>query len=599
MSVPDYPTRLAALRAELKKHRLDGCIVPMTDEYMNEYVPDSAKRIRFLSGFAGSAGLIIVLQDKAAFFTDGRYTLQAGKQLPPGMFELHDTATLSPSDWVRQNLKAGQKLGYDPWLHPVAAVERYKTAAAKADAYLEAMASNPVDAVWADRPAAPAAPIYVHELTYAGVPSVEKRRQIAGDMNKTQLQAAMITDAASIAWLLNVRGDDVPHTPLPLSFAILHADATVDWYVDLRKITPELHKMLDQGIRMHTPQALATGLDALGKKHALVRVDPQGSPSWIVDRLRGAGAKLEQGADVCELPKACKNATELNGMRAAHRRDGAALSKFLHWVDMNAPTGKITEMDAEKALRDFRASNNLFRDLSFDTISGVGPNGAVIHYHATEVTNRKLEANTLYLIDSGGQYLDGTTDVTRTVALGAPSDEMRDRFTRVLKGHIALASIRFPVGTTGQELDALARQYLWAAGVDYNHGTGHGVGCFLGVHEGPQNIARRSSRDAVALRPGMVVSNEPGYYKAGHYGIRIENLQVVTEPETLAGGELPLLGFETLTFAPIDRRLVVVAMLSPQERDWLNAYHRKVFEIVSPQLEGEALKWLEAATAAI
>ncbi|MBI1274045.1 MAG: M24 family metallopeptidase [Alphaproteobacteria bacterium] len=599
----DYAARLQALRAVLAEGGLDGFIVPMTDEYMNEYVPPSARRIEFMTGFTGSAGMLIVMKQKAAFFTDGRYTLQAARQLPHGLFEQHDSLQTPPSDWIRQNLKEGNKLGYDPWLHTAATVERYRMAAVKADAYLAATEKNPVDAIWKDRPPPTAAPIAVHPQQFAGVAPAEKRSMLAAEMERGRLAAAVITDPASVAWLLNVRGADVPHTPLPLSFAILHRDASVDWFVSPRKLADGVNTALGAEVRINAPESFAAKLDELGAQKAAVRIDPQGSASWIVERLRAAGARIDRGPDLCELPRACKNETEIAGMRAAHRRDGAALCKFLHWIDTNAAAGQISELDAEKTLLDFRANGEHFRGTSFDTISGAGPNGAIVHYRTTAETARKLEPGTLYLVDSGGQYLDGTTDVTRTVFIAAPGDEpgeeMRDRFTRVLKGHIALAAIRFPVGTVGQELDALARQYLWATGVDYNHGTGHGVGCYLGVHEGPQNIARRIGREVTPLRPGMVLSNEPGYYKAGHYGIRIENLQLVTGPETLAGGELPVLGFEPLTLAPIDRRLIALGMLTRAEKEWLNAYHRQVFEAIGPQLEGDAAKWLAAATAAI
>lgn len=586
--------RVMQLRQIFQSRGLDGFIVPMADEYQNEYVPPSARRVEFLSGFTGSAGSVIVLSDKAAFFTDARYTLQAAQQIAGDVFETHDSATTSPGDWLTRNLKNGARLGYDPWLHSDAGVERLQKAVTKVGAELVPVAENPVDAAWPDRPPAPCGPIVPHDLVYAGKASVEKRAEVAATLNKAEVEAAVISDPASVAWLLNVRGSDVPHTPLPLSFALLQDDGSVDWFVEPRKVTAQTLAHLDDGIRLHAPDDFAPALDELGRKQARVRVDRAGCANWMVERLRRAGARLDEGDDPCELPKACKNAIELTGMRAAHRRDGVALTKFLAWLSRQISQGAaITEMDAEKALYDFRAQNELFRDLSFDTISGAGPNGAIVHYRATAATNRKLEQGTLYLVDSGAQYLDGTTDVTRTVAIGQPTEEMRDRFTRVLKGHIALANLRFPAGTTGADIDVLARRALWAGGIDYNHSTGHGVGCYLGVHEGPQGISRRAE---TKLQEGMILSNEPGYYKAGHYGIRIENLMAVTAAEEIEGGEQKMMGFETLTLAPVDRRLIKTDMLTAEETGWLDAYHRRVAEVVTPQLDAVTREWLCAVT---
>jgi len=589
----DTAARLSALRAELEKADLNGFFVPMADEYQSEYVPDSAQRIEFLSGFTGSAGFIIALKDKAAFFTDGRYTLQASQQIPADLFTIFDMATKTPSAWLAKNVKPGTKLGFDPWLHTDDGIARLKKAAAKAKAELVPVERNLIDAIWHKRPAPPAAPIYAHDVTYAGKSSADKRKEIAADLKKDGPAAAVITDPASVAWLLNVRGGDVPNTPLPLSFAIIKDDGKVKWFVDPRKLTSGLTKHLGKEVEACDPGLLPDALDRLAEEPKPIRVDPAEAAYWIVERLRTAGAKLDLGEDPCVLPKACKNSVEIEGMKAAHRRDGAALVTFFAWLERNAVSGELTEMAAEEKLAECRAGNKHYRGPSFHTISGAGPNGAVVHYRATPATNRKLTKGEFYLLDSGGQYMDGTTDVTRTIAIGKPSPEMRDRFTRVLKGHIALASVRFPDGTTGSELDALARQYLWAAGLDYNHGTGHGVGSYLGVHEGPQGISRRSK---VPLKPGMVVSNEPGYYKPGAYGIRIENLQVVNEIVELSGGERKMYGFETITMAPIDRAAIDIGMLSNDERAWLNAYHARVRENVRPMLEGEAAHWLDQAT---
>jgi Xaa-Pro aminopeptidase len=594
--VNDPAARLKALRAGMQKAGYDGFFVPMADEYQSEYVPDSARRIEFLTGFTGSAGFIVVLKDKAAFFTDGRYTLQASQQVPAALFEILDTGAKLPSEWLAENAKPGMKLAFDPWLHTEEGVERLKKAAAKAEAKLVPAESNPLDAIWHDRPAAPAELIHPHAVAYAGKSSADKRREIADELKKAGLAAAVIADPASVAWLLNVRGGDVPDTPLPLSFAIIRDDGKVKWFVDPRKITSELPKHLGDGIETCDPGLLPDALDRIAKEPKPIRVDPAETAYQIIERLRAGGAKLDFGEDPCVLPKACKNAVEVEGMKAAHRRDGAALTSFLAWLESAAAKGDLTEIEAAEKLATFRAGKDHYKGPSFPTIAGAGPNGAIVHYHATQATNRTLKSGEFFLLDSGGQYLDGTTDVTRTIAIGKVSAEMRDRFTRVLKGHIALASVRFPDGTTGAELDALARRYLWAAGLDYNHGTGHGVGSYLGVHEGPQGISRRSK---VPLKPGMIVSNEPGYYKAGAYGIRIENLQVVIEPAELAGGARKMYGFETITMAPIDRNAIDASMLTEEERIWLDAYHARARETLRPMVDETAAHWLERATVPI
>lgn len=594
MSAPPYASRLQALRDQLAKAGLSGFFVPMADEYQSEYVPDSAQRIAFLSGFTGSAGLIIVLKDKAAFFTDGRYTLQASQQVSPDLFAIYDSAVKTPAEWLAENTQKGMKLGFDPWLHTEDSIERLKKAIAKAGAELTEVERNPIDVIWRDRPAPPTAPIYAHDLAYTGKSSAEKRRVLAEELKQKGLTAAVLTDPASIAWLLNVRGGDTPNTPLPLSFAILYDDSTVKWFVDARKLTSGLRKHLGELIETCDPLLFAQALVDLGRAEKPVRIDPAEAAYWIIERLRAAGIKLDLGDDPCVLPKACKNSVEIEGMRSAHRRDGAALVKFFAWLEHELKHGEVTEIMAEEKLAEFRATNNLYRGPSFHTISGAGPNGAVVHYRSTPASNRKLKAGEFYLLDSGGQYMDGTTDVTRTISIGEPNSEMRDRFTRVLKGHIALAAVRFPEGTTGADLDVLARQYLWSAGIDYNHGTGHGVGSYLGVHEGPQGISKRNK---VPLKPGMVVSNEPGYYKPGAYGIRIENLQTVVDMVELAGGERKMFGFETLTLAPIDCNAIETEMLTKAERGWIVAYHQRVREGLRPLLDDFAWAWLVTATA--
>ncbi len=593
LSSGDIANRLKSLREQMTKQSLDGFLVPMADEYQSEYVPASAQRVAFISGFTGSAGFVAALKDKAAFFTDGRYTLQAERQVAPELFSIFDSGAKTPSEWLAENAK-GLSIGYDPWLHTADGIERLKKALAKTEAKLVPVEHNPLDAIWHNRPAAPAGLIYAHDITYAGKSSADKRTMIAGELKKADCAAAIITDPASIAWLLNIRGSDVPNTPLPLSFAIIYDTGKVKWFVDPRKITGGLQNNLGADVDIEHPEQFPHALDQLGKGDKSVRIDPEESANWIVTRLRVAEAKLAFGDDPCVMPKACKNPTEIEGMRGAHRRDGAALVKFFAWLDRTLFTETITEIGAAEKLAEFRKVNNQYRGPSFDTISGAGPNGAIVHYSATPASDRKLESGQLYLLDSGGQYMDGTTDVTRTVAIGVAGNEQRDRFTRVLKGHIALSAIRFPEGTTGSELDVLARQYLWAVGLDYNHGTGHGVGSYLGVHEGPQGISRRSK---VALKPGMVVSNEPGYYKAGSYGIRIENLQTVVEIVGTAGGEKKMLGFETLSLAPSDRKLIDIRMLTETETEWLNNYHSRVRESLRPLVDDATATWLDEATA--
>lgn len=586
--------RLRDLRAELGRRGLDGFLVPMADEYQNEYVPPRAKRIEWLTGFTGSAGLVVVLAERAAVFTDGRYTLQVADQVDGDLYELQHITEAPPADWIGQHLPAGAKLGYDPWLFTADGVRRFAEAAEKAGGTLTPTDGNPIDTIWADQPPVPMAPVLPHDIAYAGQSSAEKRAQLAEQMRKDGVDAAVITASDSIAWLLNIRGDDVSHTPLPLSLAILHADAQVDFFLDAAKRSDGLDAHLGNEVAIQAPDSFGDVLDKLGQDGKAVLVDPAVSANWVFERLDKAGGKIIRRADPCQLPKACKNETELNGTRAAHRRDGAAVTRFLRWLDENAADGSIDEITAADRLAALRGENDLFRDLSFDTISGAGPNGAIVHYRVTPESNRKLEPGTLYLVDSGAQYLDGTTDITRTIAIGEPTAEMRDRFTRVLKGHIAIATCRFPDGTTGSQIDVLARHALWQAGLDFDHGTGHGVGSYLGVHEGPQRISKVGN--TVALKPGMIVSNEPGYYKTDGYGIRIENLVAVVAADDMADAERPMLKFETLTHAPIDLNLVEPKLLQDDEKAWLNDYHADVRAMLSPQIDASSQDWLEKAT---
>ena len=590
----DRADRLTRLRVELGRRNLEGFLVPRADEHQGEYVAPRSERLGWLTGFMGSAGVAIVLLDRAAIFVDGRYVLQVRDETDPDQFEPLHSADVTPEAWLRGALQPGMRLGYDPWLHTPDGVERLRAACERAGAELAPCPDNPLDAVWQDQPDPPLDPVRPYPLDHAGEASADKRRRLGEALAEDRIDAAILTLPDAIAWLLNVRGTDIPHTPVVLCFAILHAQGQVDLFLDSRKVSDAGRAHLGPEVAIHVPGALGDALDRLGKEGKAVRLDPATAPSWIADRLAAAGARIARGPDPCALPKACKNPTELDGIRAAHLRDGVALTRFLAWIAREAPSGVLDELTASDRLEAFRRETNALQDLSFDTISAAGPNGAIVHYRASPRTNRRIEPGQLYLLDSGGQYLDGTTDVTRTAAIGTPTDEQRDRFTRVLKGHIALARARFPEGTTGSQLDTLARHALWQAGLDFDHGTGHGVGAYLSVHEGPQRISKMPS--SIALKPGMIVSNEPGYYKAGAFGIRIENLVAVRPAESLPGGERPMLSFETLTLAPIDRALVDSSLLSDSEREWLNAYHAEVRERLSPLVDAETRAWLEDVT---
>ncbi|MBV9553213.1 MAG: aminopeptidase P family protein, partial [Alphaproteobacteria bacterium] len=538
------------------------------------------------------AGLAVVLRHRAALFVDGRYTLQAAAQVDTQAYEIRHLIDEPPARWLAEAAAAGDVIGYDPWLQTPNEVERLRAGAEKAGAVLRASAHNPLDAVWPARPAAPLAPVFAQPENFAGESAADKRARIGQALARDGVGAAVLTMPESIAWLLNIRGGDVPHTPLPLSFAIVKADGAVTLFIDRRKLVPGLDRHLGNAVTIEAPERLGPALDLLAGS-ARVQADPATAASWVFDRLAAAGARIHRAADPCLLPKACKNPVELDGTRAAHRRDGAAVTRFLAWLAHEAPNGGLREIAASDRLEAFRKEGDYFRDLSFPTISGAGSNGAIVHYRATADTEKTLEPGTLYLLDSGAQYLDGTTDITRTIAVGEPTDEMRENFTRVLKGHIALATARFPKGTTGSQLDGFARHALWQAGLDYDHGTGHGVGSYLSVHEGPQRISK--APNAQPLLPGMIVSNEPGYYKTGGYGIRIENL-IVVQPDPRAA-EREMLCFETITLAPIDRNLVARKLLDREETAWLDGYHARVRETIGPLVDAETRAWLEQATA--
>lgn len=591
---PGGPTlgrkHLPQLRKALKALSLDGFIVPHEDEWQNEYVPAAYDRLAWLTGFTGSAGAAVVLADEAAVFVDGRYTLQVRAQVDEKLFAYRDLIEGGVSQYLRERAGKGARIGFDPKLHSPDSLDRLRAATDAAGAVLVPMAPNPIDTIWDDRPAIPAAPVAPHAEKFAGEAAAKKRHRLGEGL--AGADAVVITSPASLAWLFNIRGGDVARSPLPLGEAILRADGTADLFLAEEKVSSELRQWLGNEVAVRRSEELEPTLASMsGKK---VRLDPSTASAWYFEQLQNAGAEIVRGQDPVVLPRACKNDAELEGTRQAHRRDGAAVSRFLHWIATEGQTGKVEEIQACVRLEEFRHETGALKDLSFDSISGAGPNGAIVHYRVTRRTNRRLARGQLFLIDSGGQYLDGTTDITRTVPIGRASPEMKDRFTRVLKGHIALSRVRFPKGTSGHQLDALARMSLWEAGLDYDHGTGHGVGAYLGVHEGPHRIAK--ALNAVPLEPGMIVSNEPGYYKTGAYGIRIENLQVVTPAADIEGGERPMLGFETLTLAPIARELIVKQLLTKEERAWVDDYHVKVRENIGPQLEGDARVWLESAT---
>ena len=592
-----YADRLKALREQLKADRLDGFVVPLTDEHMSEYVGSYAQRLAWLTGFEGSAGTAVVLPEEAAIFVDGRYTLQVRQQVSASEWSYQSVPETSVTDWLKEHAPNGARIGYDPWLHSRDWVKRAAEQLASRGAELVAVEQNPIDKIWADRPEASKARLVVHPDKYAGRNSADKRTEIADWLAKQGADAAVLSALDSIAWTFNVRGQDVARTPVALAYAIVHADGTADLFVASEKIDGDVRHHLGNGVRLHERHEFEGALGQLSGK--LVAVDPERAVAAIFDALDKAGARILAVRDPAVLPKAIKNPVEIAGQQAAQERDGAAISRFLRWVEEEAPEGELDELGASDHLEALRRENPELRDLSFDSISGAGPNGAIVHYRSSEKTNRKLEPGTLYLIDSGGQYVDGTTDITRTVAIGEPTQEMRDRFTRVLKGHIAVATALFPKGTRGSQLDSFARRPLWEAGLDYAHGTGHGVGSFLSVHEGPQRISPVGSSQSGGdepLKAGMILSNEPGYYKTGEYGIRIENLVLVVDKQ-VDGAEKEMLGFETLTFAPIERRLIAKEMLSVSELAWLNGYHAEVLAKIGPRLEGEDRAWLERACA--
>lgn len=592
--------RVTRLRRAMEEAEIDAYLVPRADEHQGEYVPECAERLRWLTGFSGSAGAALILLDTAHVFVDGRYTLQLQDQADMSLFTPQSLVKTSVADWMKKNLPAGARLGFDPWLHTIAEARKLEEAMQAVGGTMTPVMKNLVDSIWTNRPDPPLEPAHIHPLTYAGVEASNKLEQLSEALKAAEADACVLTDPSSLAWTFNIRGQDVPHTPLVLGFAMLHAAEDPVIFIDRQKLDGETEAYLSELGRLMPVSGMTGELVRAAKEGARILLDPHLTAEAIRRMIVAAGGTVVEAPDPARLPRATKNETEIEGSRAAHRRDGAALAAFLHWFDTSDPAS-LDEITIARALEEFRVKAGRdqqmpLREIAFDTISGAGPNGAIVHYRVTEATNRQLANGELFLLDSGGQYEDGTTDITRTLAVGEPTAEMRERFTLVLKGMIAIARARFPAGTRGMDIDALARHALWARGLDYAHGTGHGVGAYLSVHEGPQNISKRGSQ---ALLPGMIVSNEPGYYKTGEYGIRIENLILVREAEEIAGGDAPMLGFETLTLCPIDRRLVMPELLTDDERDWLNAYHARVYDEIGPLLDDAQRAWLKDATAHI
>ncbi len=599
----DHAMRLADVRAAMAAKKLDGYIVPRGDEYLGEYVPPGAERLAWLTGFTGSAGMAAVLADKALVLSDGRYALQLKQQTDPALFEARLISETTLAGWIALHAAAGSRIGYDPKVMTGELVNKIAAVLKDKNITLEPVEGNLVDAAGTGRPAAPASMVEAFSEAIAGVSAAGKRQNAVlsvGESRKGGPWRAMVLNAPeSIAWLLNIRGSDVPHNPFALSTAILHEDGALDWYIDKARIPPAVAAALGNKVQIVPPGTLGQGLDALaGAAKAAGRpvlLDDGGTPVWFRQRLEKAGAKVEHEKDPCVFPRACKTPEEQAAIRSAHVRDGVAIVKFLKWLDDEAPKGGLTELDVVDRLQAFRALDKGLRDTSFDTIAGWAANGAIVHYRATPETNKKIVPPGLLLVDSGAQYAEGTTDITRTVAVGEPTQDMRTHNTLVLKGHIAIATAKFPDGAKGQTIDVLARMPLWKAGLDYAHGTGHGVGCFLSVHEGGTGISSAAIND---FKPGMLVSNEPGYYREGQYGIRIENLVLVQEDGTVEDGRSrKRYSFETVTLAPFDRRLIDVSMLDKSEADWADAYHARVFKTIGPFLDKAEQEWLRAACA--
>jgi len=604
ISSPDHAwRRLEKLRAEMTKVGVDGFLVPRADEHQGEYVPERAQRLGWLTGFTGSAGQALILQNQALLFVDGRYSLQVRQQTDERLFSYHDLIPDGVGRWLAQQGQEGNsglKIGFDPWLHTIAEVARLRDALETSNGQLLALEQNLVDVIWEDQPAAPQAPISIQPLSLAGQTAEQKLKQMDDQMLAAGVDAALLTDPSSVAWLFNIRGQDVSNTPLPLSFALLRRQEKPLLFLDHRKLGQEETRYLADLCQIEPPASLELEIRNLARSGAKILLDERLTAEKFRLMIAAEKGATVFGADPARLPRAVKNEAELNGSRAAHKRDGVALVRFFSWMDRQTP-GVLDEISLAQKLEQYRAQTALelgskLEDLSFDTISGAGANGAIIHYRVNEATNRTLQAGELYLVDSGAQYRDGTTDVTRTVACGEVGQEEKRCFTLVLKGMIAISRARFPDQTRGVDLDGLARMALWQAGFDYAHGTGHGVGSYLSVHEGPQSLSRYGME---VLVPGMILSNEPGYYRNGQFGIRIENLLIVTPAEAIAGGDRAMLGFETLTLCPIDQRLILRDLLENHEREWLNAYHARIYAELAPYLDRQDKEWLMQATRAL
>ncbi|MGB7205059.1 MAG: aminopeptidase P family protein [Anderseniella sp.] len=590
--------RITLMRQEMDKLGIDGFIVPRADRFQGEYVPKSEERLNWLTGFSGSAGLAIVMKDKAVIFVDGRYTLQVREQVDLDLISPLHIAENKPERWLSQNVTKDTRIGFDPWLLTIADAKKYKAACEAAGAQLVALDANPIDAIWTDRPPQPSQPIVQQPLQFAGMPIADKIQQIASGLIARKVNACILTQTDAVAWAFNLRGSDIPHTPAVLAYALIKDDGSATIFADTARVTEDAQQALQMAnVNIEPPAAMANTLARFGSDNATVELDPAWTADAIRQILEDASARISLGDSPCTLARAAKNKTEIEGARAAHLRDGVPMVRFLRWLDDNASSGELDEIIAAKKLEQMRTETGELMDLSFDTISGAGAHAAIPHYRVSEASKLPIEKDGIYLIDSGGQYVDGTTDITRTIIAGTPTAEMKDRFTRVLKGMINLSRVRFPKGTTGGNLDVLARVSLWEAGLDFDHGTGHGVGSYLSVHEGPQ---RFSKTDSTELLPGMIMSNEPGYYKAGKFGIRIENLLVVREAKPVTGGERDMLWFETLTFAPIDTNLVDASILTDAELDWLNDYHAEVLKKIGPRLlDADDINWLKKACAPI
>jgi Xaa-Pro aminopeptidase len=590
------PARTKLVRAAMQRAKVDAFLVPRADEHQGEYVPPSSDRLRWLTGFSGSAGVAVVAATKALLLVDGRYILQAPQQVPTDIYDIEQAPQAKLVDWLAKSLRTGATIGFDPWLHTVAEVDRLQSQLEEKGLALKAAARNPVDQAWGkERPSPPKGLVRVQPLKLAGTAPEDKIAKIQERLAADGQDAVVLTLPDSICWLFNIRGSDIGHNPVVLAFAIVNARGKPELFIDAGKLDATARTHLAALCKLAPPAKLSDRLDALKQAGKRVRLDPE-TAAWAIARLLGGRKKIAEGVDPCIAAKAAKTPAEIAGTRAAHVRDGAAMARFLAWLDRESLNGTIDEIGAARQLETLRAQTGDLRDLSFDTISGSGPNGAIVHYRVTTATNRTLKPGELFLVDSGGQYPDGTTDVTRTIAIGKPTAEMRQRYTLVLKGHIALSTARFPKGTRGIDLDPFARRALWDHGLDFDHGTGHGVGSYLSVHEGPQSISKRGM---ATLEPGMICSNEPGYYKTGAYGIRIENLVIVTAPAAVPGGDRPMMSFETITFVPYDRRLIDAGLLDAAERAWVDSYHAQVRRLISPLLDGADRAWLEAATAAL